>query len=103
MAVDVKLVDNSIVTAGGVTTANFPHVARNLRRSSSASVSDDLAIAAFLQWPIIHDNLKSVRPARHAGVQRGRAGRTLAVALVTACTNRAEGRRVPSLNRMMRS
>lgn len=29
-------VDKSIVIAGGVTAANFPHVARNLRRSSSA-------------------------------------------------------------------
>jgi hypothetical protein len=28
-------VDNRIVNAGGVTTANFPHAARNLRRSSS--------------------------------------------------------------------
>src|SRR4051794_33020349 len=30
-------VDRSNVIAGGVTTANFPQVAKNLRRSSSAS------------------------------------------------------------------
>src|SRR3954465_13288982 len=33
IASEVNDVDNSIVMEGGVTTANFPHVARNLRRS----------------------------------------------------------------------
>src|SRR3954469_5631094 len=35
-------VDRSSVTAGGVTTANFPHVARNLRRSASEPSSGEL-------------------------------------------------------------
>ena len=40
IAVEFNDVDRSIVIAGGVTAANFPQVARNLRRSSSALVSD---------------------------------------------------------------
>jgi hypothetical protein len=36
MAVELSDVDKSIVMAGGVTTANFPQVAMNLRRSSLA-------------------------------------------------------------------
>jgi hypothetical protein len=39
MAVDVNDVDNSIVIAGGVTTANFPQAARNFRRSAPEAVS----------------------------------------------------------------
>jgi hypothetical protein len=39
MAVEVKDVDNNIVIAGGVTTANFPQAARNFRRSAPEAVS----------------------------------------------------------------
>jgi hypothetical protein len=39
MAVEVKDVDNSIVIAGGVTTANLPQVARTCRRSASEAGS----------------------------------------------------------------
>jgi hypothetical protein len=47
MAVEFSDVDKSIVMAGGVTTANFPQVARNFRRSSVASGSsvDRLSVA----------------------------------------------------------
>src|SRR4051794_25924592 len=38
MAVELSEVDSSSVIAGGVTTANFPQAAMNLRRSLSASV-----------------------------------------------------------------
>ena len=43
MAVEVKDVDKSIVIAGGVTTANFPQVARNFRRSASDASAADAA------------------------------------------------------------
>src|SRR3954469_19813962 len=54
IAVDFNDVDRSIVIAGGVTAANFPQVARNLRRSSSAivpeirSLSDILLVSTFI-------------------------------------------------------
>jgi hypothetical protein len=43
-AVEVKDVDNSIVIAGGVIAANFPQVARNLRRSAAAASFSGAAI-----------------------------------------------------------
>ena len=51
MASEVNDVDSSIVIAGGVTTANFPHVARNFRRSASASFSGELLISAIRAVP----------------------------------------------------
>src|SRR3954447_406908 len=41
-------VERSIVIAGGVTTANFPQVAKNFRRSLSASSSGRLVISVML-------------------------------------------------------
>src|SRR5436305_15346199 len=45
MASEVKDVESSNVIAGGVTIANFPQVAKNLRRSSS---DDRLPISVML-------------------------------------------------------
>jgi hypothetical protein len=39
MALEFKLVDKRSVIAGGVTTANLPHVVKNLRRSSAKAAS----------------------------------------------------------------
>jgi hypothetical protein len=48
MAFEVRDVDNSIVIAGGVTTANLPQAARNFRRSAiSASFSVLLTGTSF--------------------------------------------------------
>ena len=41
-------VERSIVIAGGVTTANFPQVARNFRRSSLASFAGGLVSSVML-------------------------------------------------------
>jgi hypothetical protein len=53
MAEDARLVDNSNVMAGGVTTANIPAAARKLRRSvaalvvsSSAPIKDSSRLAS---------------------------------------------------------
>src|SRR3954447_21176046 len=56
-------VERSIVIAGGVTTANFPQVAKNFRRSLSASSSGRLVISVPIESKItrLHSNC-SVHP-----------------------------------------
>jgi hypothetical protein len=51
MAVEFKDVDSRSVTAGGVTTANFPQAARNFRRSAAEATSasfSGLGMGTFL-------------------------------------------------------
>src|SRR5215475_3206163 len=46
-----------MVSAGGVTMANLPHVCRNFRRSSS---SDSLIISDILYSPSNHSHLRAM-------------------------------------------
>jgi hypothetical protein len=54
MAGDVRLVDSSIVMAGGATTASFPALVRNSRRSVGLWADLDFFILSLLHQPARH-------------------------------------------------